>query len=60
MLKRAHENARGFESNQEAPRSIAVAEVEFDKEAHELSEHCTATAKENRITDNNAVKECEN
>ena len=31
ILKRAHENARGFESNREAPRSVAVAEVELDK-----------------------------
>ena len=37
-----------------------MAELDLDKEAHELSEHCMATAKENRITDNDTVKECEN
>ena len=30
ILKRAYENAKGFESSQEAPRSIAVTEVESD------------------------------
>ena len=47
--KRAYENARGFESNQETTKSIAVAEVELDKEAHELAEHCAVTTKENWI-----------
>ena len=36
-----------------------MAELDLDKEAHELSEHCIATAKENGITDDNTVKECE-
>ena len=60
ILKRAYKNARGFKSNQEATRSIAVAELELDKEAHELSEHCMATATENKITDTDKVKQCEN
>ena len=50
----------GVRSNQEATRLVAVAELDLDKEAHEPSEHCTVTAKENRITDDNAAKECEN
>ena len=51
---------KGFENSQEAPRSIAVTEVESDKEEHEFTEQCTVTAKENKTTNGSTIKECRN
>ena len=59
ILKRAYDNARGFENGQETTKSIAVVDVELEKEVHDL-EHCAVTTKRNTITDNNLVKECGN
>ena len=60
ILKRAHENAREFESSQEAHKSITVTEVESDKQEHEFTERCALTAKESKTTNGSIIKECRN
>ena len=60
ILKRPHENARRFESSQEAPRFIAVAEVESDKQEHEFTERCALTLKESKTANGSIVKGCRN
>ena len=54
-----YDNARGFENGQETTKSIAVVDLELEKELNDL-EHCAVTTKRNAITDNNSVKECGN
>ena len=44
ILRRAYDNARGFESGQETTKSIAVVDVELEKEVNDL-EHCAVTTK---------------
>lgn len=60
MLKRAYENAKGFESNQGTTKSIAVVDAELDREVHELADHLEVTTKEKKITSSKTVKECKN
>ena len=59
ILRRAYDNARGFENSQETTKSIAVVDMELGKEVNDL-EHCAVTTNSNTITDNNSVKECGN
>ena len=59
ILRRAYDNARGFESGQETTKSIAVVDVEPQKEVNDL-EHCAVTTKGKTIIDKSSVKECGN
>ena len=58
ILRRAYDNASGFESGQETTKSIAVVDVEPEK-VNDL-EHCAVTTKGKTIIDNSSVKGCGN